>query len=153
MNYPNVDIFNNSPIILNRKTSSSVKIWILFLTLGLIVFIFIASFYKYHLYSSALAHVKKINSEYYLVTYIKEDMISNMYKYSLLIENERFKFKVVNISEEYYLVDNKNCYEVILEVTLKEQWKIENNILNIAFQQDKTTILQETKKGIKKWRF
>lgn len=152
MNYPNVDIFNNSPIILNRKTSKSIKIWLLFLSLGGILFVTIGYYYTYHLYATHLAYVKEINSKYYLVTYLEEEEISKLYYSEVFIEKERFDFKTVAVSKEAYIIDNKKCYEVVLDINLKEMWLIENNILNIVFKKEETTILKEIRKGIQLWK-
>lgn len=152
MNYPNVDIFNNSPIILNRKTSKAIQIWIMFLIFGAIIFFIIGNYYKFSLFTNHIAYVKKIDSKYYVVTYLEEDEIRKLYYSEILIEKEKFDFKVVTISEEVYSVNNIKCYEVVLDMKLKEMWLVENNILNIVLKKEETTILKEIKKGINLWK-
>jgi len=150
--YPRIDIVNNFPYIINRKTSQSIIIWIMLLLLFFLIFLIIAFNYKYSNYETYLGYVIKNESEYNIVLYVEKNKINSLYNCKLLIEKEAFNFKIKSISKDYYIISNTNYYEVILDINLKENWKIENNILNITLEKPKTTIYKQIKKGIEMWK-
>lgn len=148
MIYPNIRTVNNFPYIMNKKTSPSIIVWIMLLIIFFLIFLIISFNYRYSIYETYLGYVKNDN----LVLYVKNDKLDSLCSLNLLIGNEKFDFKIIDISDEYYLVNNDNYYQVIIEVKLKEEWLIENNILNIVFEKPKTTIYEQIKKGLNKWK-
>ena len=150
MIYPK--IYNNFSYIINKKTSLSIILWIALLIISFVIFIIIALKYEYYLYQSYFGYVKKIDNSFYTIIYVARDKINELSKSNLLVDNKEYNFKVVSISEEYFVIDNELCYQVILDFHLKEEDKIENNIIDIVLRTNKTTIYQELKKGIKEWK-
>ena len=150
MIYPK--IYNNFSYIINKKTSLSIFLWIILLIISFIIFIIISLKYEYYLYQSYFGYVKKIDDSFYTIIYVSKDKINELSKSNLLVDNNDYSFEIVSISEEYFIIDNKTCYQVILDFDLKDEYKIENNIINIVLKNNKTTLYQELKKGIKKWK-
>ena len=150
MIYPK--IYNNFSYIINKKRSLSIILWIITLIVTFIIFIIISLKYEYYLYQSYFGYVKKIDDSFYTIIYVARDNIGELSKSNLLVDNSDYSFEIVSISEEYFIVENKICYQVILDFDLKDEYKIENNIINIALKNNKTTLYQELKKGIEKWK-
>ena len=73
---------------------------------------------------------------------------SRLNDYELYLEEEKLEFSIYSISDEYYIIDNNNYYEIILNVELKDVYKIKNNILNLKFKKYETTYLEKIKKGL-----
>ena len=149
MIYPK--IFNNFSYIINKKTSIAIIVWILFLIVGLTLFLLISFTYKYHIYDSYLGYIKKIDNSFYTIIYVPQNEISDLSESDLLVDKKEYSFKIINISEEYYAINNNLCYQVILDFNLSEKYLIENNIIEINFKKEKTTIFNEIKKRIKLW--
>lgn len=145
-------IHNNYSYIINKKTSKVIILWLLFLIISFILFIIISLKYEYNIYNSYFGYVKKIDNSFYTIIYIQKDKISELSTSTLLVDDLEYDFEIVSISDEYFVNDNELCYEVILNLNLKEKYLIENNIINIILKNDKTTIYQELKKGLKKWK-
>ena len=145
-------IHNNYSYIINKKTSKVIILWLLFLIINFILFIIISLKYEYNIYNSYFGYVKKIDNSFYTIVYIQKDKISELSTSTLLVDDLEYDFEIVSISDEYFVNDNELCYEVILNLNLKEKYLIENNIINIILKNDKTTIYQELKKGLKKWK-
>lgn len=145
-------IHNNYSYIINKKTSKAIILWLLFLIISFILFIIISLKYEYNIYNSYFGYVKKIDNSFYTIVYIQKDKISELSTSTLLVDDLEYDFEIVSISDEYFVNDNELCYEVILNLNLKEKYLIENNIINIILKNDKTTIYQELKKGLKKWK-
>ena len=145
-------IHNNYSYIINKKTSKVIILWLLFLIISFILFIIISLKYEYNIYDSYFGYIKKIDNSFYTIIYIQKDKISELSTSTLLVDDLEYDFEIVSISDEYFVNDNELCYEVILNLNLKEKYLIENNIINIILKNDKTTIYQELKKGLKKWK-
>ena len=107
--------------------------------------------YKYHIYDSYLGYIKKIDNSFYTIIYVPQNEINDLSESDLLVDKKEYSFKIINISEEYYTINNNLCYQVILDFNLSEKYLIENNIIEINFRKEKTTIFKEIKKGIKLW--
>ena len=150
MNY--TKIYNNFPYILNQKTSKVVKIWILFLILSFIIFLIIAFNYKYYNYKTYLGYIKKIDNSLHPSFYVREDEVGNLSNYELLIDNEKHSFQIISISNQYYLIDNQPFYEVVIKTNLPDKYLIENNIINLVFKMNQTTLYQEFRKEFNLWK-
>ncbi len=141
----NIDIFNNSSIILYRKVPKKIISWITILTLFTLFIIIFGTFIKFKKYENTLGIVKD-NTLTVLITPDKLDKLKN----KLLIKNKEYEFSIKSISKDYIISDNKNYYEIILNITLDDNYKINNNILEISIELEKTTLLKETINFFKK---
>ena len=119
------------------------------LIIFVLIFLNISMNYKYKKYDKYLGYVKKINEDFSLVLYVKD--VSDIYRYSLLVEKVKYDFSIYSISEDYYIVDNQKYYEVILNVKLGDELLIENNIVDVVFEKYSTTLYNEFKKGLIEW--
>ena len=119
------------------------------LIIFLLIFLNIAINYKYKKIDKYIGYIKKIDDSFSLVLYL--DDVSDIYKYNLLVENNEYDFNIYSISSDYYIINNQNYYEVVLSVKLDEELLIENNIVDVVFEKDVTTLYKEFKKGLKKW--
>ena len=144
-------IHNNHSYILNKKTSKIIIIWLIFLSISFILFLIIALKYEYNIYNSYFGYIKKIDNSFYTIIYVPNDKVSELSTSILLVDDLEYDFEIVSISDEYFVNNDELCYEVILNFNLKEKYLIENNIINLVLKNNKTTIYQELKKGLKKW--
>ena len=139
-------MYHNKYFINYRKCHSAVT-WLMLLIIFLLIFLNIAFNYKYYKYDETLGYIKKLD-DYYLSTYV-EDL--SIYKYTLLIDGKEKNITIYSISDGYYIIDGKKYYEIILSTELDKEVLIENNIINIVFRKEQTTLFEEFKKGMKKW--
>ncbi len=144
-------IHNNHSYILNKKTSKIIIIWLIFLSISFILFLIIALKYEYNIYNSYFGYIKKIDNSFYTIIYVPNDKVNELSTSILLVDDLEYDFEIVSISDEYFVNNDELCYEVILNFNLKEKYLIENNIINLVLKNNKTTIYQELKKGLKKW--
>lgn len=140
-----IDIFNNKYQIKNR-TNNSITYFIMLLVIISLIIINIFLNYQYYINDSYTGY---INENYKLVLYV--DDISNINKYKLYVENKNYKFKVNSISDEYFIIDGKKCYQIELDINLDKDLLIKNNIIEVILQKGKTTVYQKIKKGMKEW--
>ena len=150
MIYPK--IFNNFSYILNKKTSKSIIIWLLFLAIGSLIFLIIAFNYEFNLYENYNGYIKKNDDSYYTIIYLEESKINDILKYDLLVNKIKYEYEILDISDGYYLLLEKPHYQVTLKISLPDDLLVDNNIINIVFEKPKTTIFQEIKKGIEIWK-
>ena len=68
----------------------------------------------------------------------------------LYIDNKKYDFEIKEISKDYMIIDNKNYYEIVLNINLEDKYKIDNNILEIYIELEKTTLLKEIFNFLKK---
>ena len=142
-------MFENRYFI-NKRNYNIVTTWLMILIILLLIFLNIFFNYEYKNSDQRLGYIKNIDG-FKLVVYVEEDEISKISSYDLLIDGLKYDFEIVSISEEYYIVDNQKCYEIILNVSLSEELLIENNLINLVFEKNTTTLYSELKKGIKQW--
>lgn len=119
------------------------------LIIFILIFLNVSINYKYKKYDKYLGYVKKIDDDFSLVLYVKD--VSDIYRHSLLVEEVKYDFSIYSISKEYYIVDNQNYYEVVLDVKLDDELVIENNIIDVVFEKYTTTLYKEFKKGMIEW--
>ena len=141
----NIDIYNNSSIILSRKVPKKIISWIsVLISITLFIIIF-GTFVKFMKYEKTIGIVNK-NTLTVLLTKDKLNEIKN----KLIIKNKEYEFSINSISKDYIISDNKNYYEVILDLELDDEYKINNNILDISIELGKKTLLKETLNFFKK---
>lgn len=138
-----IDVFNVPSNILNKKSNIYIIIFSILIFIFFIISMIIIIFYKFYEYETCLGIV---NNDYNVVVYLKD--FSRLNDYELYLEEEKIEFSIYSISDEYYIIDNDNYYEIILNVELKDVYKIKNNILNLKFKKYETTYLEKIKKGL-----
>ena len=135
----NIDIYNNSAIILNNKTPSIIKYWIIILILLSLLFIVII-FIPFNIYKSYNGYViiEGKNSYLNLITNINDFPINKTKK--LYIKEDNYKYEIIDIKDN----------NVILNVNLKDSIKINNNIVTVSILKGRTTLFKIIKNKIKK---
>lgn len=136
-----IEVFN----ILNKSPSKNIKIFILLL-IAMFLLIIPICFYPYSKYIKTKAVVKYLDSDYKVILYLKD--ISKINQYEFYIENIKKDFSVLSISEDYYLIEGDNFYEVILSLDLDDFYKLNNNVLELKIKLGKTTIIERIKEVI-----
>ena len=132
----NIDIYNNSAIILDRKIPPKIISWITILIILLVLFI-IFSFVPFNVYKPSTGYVKVESDESYLI--LNSDLpISKNYK--LYIKNKLYDYEIIDI------IDG----QVILKLSLDDDLKIDKNIIRVNILKDRTTIFNIIKNKIKK---
>lgn len=145
-----IDIFNNSEIIIKRK-SFSITTYSIILLVGLIFTFLWFCFNTYYPYFNLKASVIKDEQGYYLKTLILEDDITKINNTVLIIDNKEYKYKIKKISEEYLIDENYNkYYEVLITSKINKQLQINNNVIDINIKLPKTTYMKNLLKQIKK---
>ena len=145
-----IDIFYNSEIIL-RRSSFEIRFYIVSMFILLTVLLTFMSFFQYNPYITLKATVIKDDESYYLKTLVIEKQINDINQNSLIINNKKHKYKIKNISNQYILDEKYNkYYEVLIGVEIEERLIINNNIIDINIELDKTNYLKQIIKKIKK---
>lgn len=133
-----INIYYNSSIIVDRKIPSKIVSWVTIL-IGLLIFILLfGNFVEYKKYQKIVGIVKNNT----IIVLIEPNMINKMQR-TLIINNKEYNFEINSISEDYTILDNKNYYEMILDIDLDNKYKINNNILELNIELGKTTLIKE----------
>ena len=135
----NLDIYNESAIILNNKTPKSIISWITILIIFTVV-ICILSFVPFNIYKNINSYIIHNENGFYLKLLLKESDFP-IYKNKLLyIKGDDYSYDVVEIKDNV----------VILKLDLKDDIKIDNNVVVANILIDRTTIFKIIKNKIKK---
>lgn len=116
-----------------------INYWILFVILFLILS-FTILFKKYD-YEENYIGLNENGKTKFL---IKEENIISLPK-SVIYQNEKYDYKIENISDEYYMDNNIN-YKMI---TINADYKTDEKIINLKFVKGKTRIFLQILKIIK----
>ena len=142
----------DSSMIVEARTSKVISIFIISLIIASIVFVIIAFKYNYYLYEHYLGYVIKQNNNYYITVYVEDHKIPD-FRNSIVIVNEKeVDFKILEISKEYYILDNNKYHLIVMEIEIEEELRIENNIINLTLKTEKTRLIRQIKKGLKLWK-
>ena len=134
----NINIYNDSAIILMKKYTFS-KRWIIVLIILTILFILI-TFIPFNIYNTYNGYIVLDNNNSYInIKLENKDFPINKNK-KLYIKSTGYKYKVINI-------DGNN---VLIKVNLKNNIKINNNIVTLSILKDRTNIINILKNKIKK---
>lgn len=139
----------DSSIVLKKKTSISILIFIFILAIFFIIFLLLIINYKYNIYSHYLGYITGQDENYYISLYVADSKIEYFMDSDLILDKIEKEYKILEISEDYYLLDNTRYHLIILESNLDDKYKIENNIINLTIRLEETTLLKQIKKGLK----
>lgn len=131
----NIDIYNNSAMILQAKTPKFVRYWITTLSCFIVLVVFII-FIPFNIYSTYNAYIK----DNYLYIKLNDNDFPIYKNKKICIKDECYKYEVVNI-------DKSN---VILDIKTNKYIKIDNNILIINILKDRTNIYKIINNKLKK---
>lgn len=146
----NINFLYNSEIILRRK-SFKIKYYIIFMVLFIAILSIFLGFYKYHSYSNFKAVLLKDKNDYHLKILVNTENMNVINNKYLIINNLRYKYKIKNISDEYYLDEFYNkYYEVLIDTKIDSKLVINNNVIDISIELPKETFLKKLLTKIKK---
>ena len=135
----NIDIYNNSALILNNKTPAFVNSWIIILIILSLLFITI-SFIPFNIYSTHNGYIITDNNESYIsLTLEKSDFPINKNN-KLYIKNKNYKYKILSIKDN----------NVLISIKLKDDININNNFIVVNVLKNRTTLFKIIKSKIKK---
>lgn len=135
----NINIYNNSAMILNKKTPKLVYSWITILILLIIVSI-ILFLIPFNIYKTYLGSLILDNDKAYIKLSLNNNDFPIKKKNKLYIENDCYNYEVINI----------NNLEVLLSINLKDEIRINNNIVVVNVIKNRTTVFKIIKEKIKK---
>jgi len=135
----NIDIYNNSAIILNNKTPNFIKSWIIILIILSLLFL-VVTFIPFNIYSSYSGYVIVDNNQSYISLNVNKSDFPINKNNKLYIKKDKYKYKIMNINDT----------NILLNIKLKDDIKINNNILVVNILKDRTTLFKIIKNKIKK---
>lgn len=129
-----MNAFNNSRVMIERKTPKKIISWITILIIITVLFICISVFYKYRKYNTYSALILK-DDYVYLKIYSQDLPNSEMYIY-----NKKVDYKVISNDFESTLV----------KCDLKGDYLITGNPIKIYFKGGYTTLFNEIKNKLRR---
>ena len=135
----NIDIYNNSAIILSNKTPNFIKSWIIILIILSLLFIII-SFIPFNTYSTYNGIVIEKDKESYINLNLEKSDFPISKNNKLYIKDKNYKYKILNIEDS----------SILISIKLKDDIKINNNIVTVNILKNRTTLFKIIKNKIKK---
>ena len=125
--------------LLTRKMPKSIISWI---TILIIIFILTLIFINvpFNTYKSFNGYIFKYKKDFYIEVLVNKSDFPINKKDTLYIKDKKYKYKVINIDKKKYILDLK----------LEDNVKIENNIVRVNIEKEKTTVFKILKNKIKK---
>lgn len=145
-----ISIFNNNATIWIRKIPHRIYIWLAFIIIGLVSLILIAFLFSYDETKIFVGIIHQDNGNYHVSILVPETDVNNIINKKLIIDNKEEKYSITNISDDYYIDNNITYREVKIDTTINEKDIINNNIIELKFIVDQTTLYQQLKERIKK---
>jgi len=124
-----------SYIILNKKTSFIIKLFII-ISIMIFVTLIIISQIKYTKYLKINGYVLENDNKYQLSLYLSPyelKIINNTNK--LIIDKIEYEYKIDYVAKDYVILNNRNYINVVLNINLSKKDKIVNNILNLEIKE------------------
>ena len=94
----NIDIYNNSAVILNKSNSFYSISWIITLIILTILFIII-SFIPFNIYKSYEGYIVLNNNKSYINLILEKHDFPINKNNKLYIKNKNYKYEIININE------------------------------------------------------
>lgn len=141
--YDTIDIYNNSSVIYFRKNDIIIPFWITLLLIGSIIFVVISCFYKYTLYNIYYGKIINVDKDNYLYLEVDEDFISIKNRNHLEINDDDYNCHLIDLSDKYYILNNKKYWNVSYECDLPEELNVNENLVKVRIDKRKTTLLKE----------
>ena len=147
----------DSYIIENRKIGFVIKVFII-ISIIIFVSLIILSGLRYKKYYQTIGIVIRDENKYKLTLYLdpyKLKIIKN--NNVLIIDDLEYKYTINYINNEYVISNNYTNYlNVVLDIELKKEDKIENNILQVKVLESNKKIFyylkDYLKKGASEWK-
>ena len=139
----NIDIYNNSEVILQRKESKIYKLFIIIVLIFVLLAIVLVTSYMYDrtLKLKSLVKDNKIN-----IT-VSEDNLKLLNNKSILINKKEYQTVIDSISEVIYDSNYNKYYQVVLNLDNYEL--VENDVIDIFIVLGKTNFYNMIKEKIR----
>lgn len=134
-----LDIYNDSAIILEKKTPKKIISWITILIILTILFI-IFSFIPFNIYKAFIGYVNIDNNNSYIILNHDYSDFPLDKNNKLYIKSKKYNYRVVSIQDN----------EVVLDINLDDNLKIEGNVVALNMLKNRTTLFNIMKNKIKK---
>lgn len=134
-----IDIYNDSAIILEKKTPKKIISWITILIILTLIFLFL-SFLPFNIYKTKVGYVDIVDNNSYIVLPINECDFPVHKNKKLFIKNKKYNYKIMKLESD----------KLILKINLDNNLKIQNNIVKLNILKDRTTLFKIIKNKIKK---
>jgi len=134
-----LDIYNDSAIILDKKTPKKIISWITILIVLTVLFI-IFSFIPFNVYKPLVGYIDIVDDNSYLILNLNNSDFPVNNDNILYIKNKKYNYEIVSIQEN----------KLILNVNIEDNLKIQNNALTANILKNKTTLFKIIKNKIKK---
>ena len=135
----NIDIYNDSALILNNKIPSVINSWFIILIILSLLFIVI-SFIPFNMYSTYSGFVITNDEESYISLNLEKSDFPINKNNKLYIKDKSYKYKILSIEDT----------DVLISIKLKDDIKIDNNIVVVNILKNRTTLFKIIKNKIKK---
>ena len=135
----NIDIYNNSAIILNNKTPKNIVSWITILILILITFV-IFSFIPFNIYKPYFGYIKLENDNTFFITKLEYSDFPVIKNKKLYINSQEYDYEFIGIENE----------QLVLKISIDDNLKIDNNMVRVNVLTNRTTLFRIIKNRIKK---
>ena len=134
-----LDIYNDSAIILDKKTPKKIISWITILIILTLLFVMF-SFIPFNTYKHLVGYVDIVDNNSYLILNLNNSDFPVNNNNKLYIQNRQYNYKIVMIEED----------KLILSINLDNNLKIQNNIVTANILKNRTTLFKLMKNKIKK---
>lgn len=114
------------------------------LTICLVLLLLISLFiFKYKSYYQTKAIVSYIDNEYYLQLIMPTEKVDNIISNKILvIDKQKYSYKINSISEELKIDNNFQNYQIIyIKINIEEKKKINNYVLNVRILENDKAII------------
>lgn len=138
-------MFDNVDLIINKKNTNFIKIWLLLVSLLMTIILSVSLFYEYKIIKKYQATVINQNNNYYLNVYLTDGELLKFNQKQMYIDDKLTYKKIVSISRDYVLTEFGKFRLITLETNIKNEDKINNNLLEIKLYERDTTIMKEVK--------
>lgn len=146
-----INIFDNSKIMFERKSPFLIVSWITILIIFTIIFLIMSIFYEFNRYKSYYGKINKEGDKYYVQLFLEESAIYSFQNDTVLINKKIVSYKIESISDEYYDIGLKHLTkEMIFQITDNYNDLSGNSIIEVVIESPKTTVLKQIIKRIKK---
>lgn len=134
-----LDIYNDSAIILDKKTPKKIISWITILIILTIMFV-VFSFIPFNIYKPLVGYIDIIDNKAYIVLTLNQSDFPVNKDNKLYIKNKQYNYEIVKIEND----------KLILNIDLDNSLKVQNNMLTVNILKNRTTLFKIIKNKIKK---
>jgi hypothetical protein len=134
----NIDIYNNSAVILNDKTPDFINAWLIILVILCLLFIEIL-FIPFNMYSAYNGHIIESDKESYISLNLEKSDFPISKNNKLYIKDKSYRYKILGIEGNNILISIK-----------LDDIKINNNIVVVNILKNRTTLYKMIKNKMKK---